>query len=38
MGKNLRQLKVNLKQAIYEDENNLTLANSSIRLDEWYDT
>lgn len=36
--RNLRQLKVDLKQAIYEDENNLTLANSSIKLDDWYDT
>ena len=36
--RNLRQLRVDLKQAIYEDENNLTLANSSIKLDGWYDT
>ncbi len=36
--RNLRQLKVDLKQAIYEDENNLTIANSSIKLDDWYVT
>ena len=34
--RNLRQLKVKLKQAIYEDENNLTLADSTIKLDDWY--
>lgn len=34
--RNLRQLKVDLKQAIYEDANNLTLADSTIKLDEWY--
>lgn len=34
--RNLKQLKVDLKQAIYEDENSLTLADSTIKLDDWY--
>lgn len=34
--RNLKQLKVDLKQAIYEDENSLTLADSTIKLDNWY--
>lgn len=34
--RNIRQLKVDLKQAIYEDENSLTLADSTIKLDDWY--
>lgn len=34
--KNLRQLKVDLKQAIYEDENKLNVSNNTITLDEWY--
>lgn len=34
--RNLKQLKVDLKQAIYEDENSLSLIDSTIKLDDWY--
>lgn len=36
-GRNLKELKHRLRQAIYENENELNIIDNKITLDEWYD-